>query len=706
MDYIKDFLQDRDNTTFVLARRGNPYWTDLTNDDPISSSLTRNNIISEDKKISTASFDAIKHFAKYFCNIICKKPYNLQLSKSENFATPLQTMKISTKPLHSFSWGHGLDIILGEAIHEAAHLAYTDFTLSAGYDKISFFIDNVLEDERIERQICLDYPGMRAYLTRSKYYYFDHLYYPSVVTRWITPTDRKSEWVWCLELLLRFIRYPKDMPAGSLKEYEPLLQLIAKTLLPYPTLSEEIHKKTLEVRDIIQTWVELKWPLEDADSGDSDESGESSDSDNEVDESDEEGDSSGTGLGSKPSTSSKPKKGSNNPSEEKSDESTDEKADKPSEESEKESEEESESTDPIYIKGDLPTLKDMEEALEKLDKANSKKTNSQRIVLVLNPNEDPSEHLEDYETVFDSSIRENSRKNTLREEANIESNTEVDISTKVGLKKEFNNVRFSEADDNDEQYNLVKEQVQGFSHLLNIRLQDLLFKKREFKPFQKSGKLTNSSLVDGRLGREEIYERSIPKEEKKPFPIIMLIDQSGSMEGTNIAFAQKAAILIQLALENIEDLEFYCYGHNTTSKFIDIFTYYEPQTNKSFARADVKKLGSLFAGGGNIDGIAINAVFKRVRSLTDSNGVFLLLSDGAPAGPGYGGIDGLKHTQLMCAEASNGGFQVVHIAIGHMAICADKWVLCDVIENLPIQLSNVLENEIKIKEGFGSNWAD
>ncbi len=58
--------------------------------------------------------------------------------------------------------------IYGFALHEAAHLRYTDQKVSASAtDYLQKLIHNAIEDEYIERRLEKDFPGAREMLTRS-----------------------------------------------------------------------------------------------------------------------------------------------------------------------------------------------------------------------------------------------------------------------------------------------------------------------------------------------------------------------------------------------------------------------------------------------------------------------------------------------------------------------------------------------------------
>lgn len=52
----------------------------------------------------------------------------------------------------------------GYVAHEAAHLRATDFSADRGRDPLEIDLGNILEDARVERAICRDFPGARHWL--------------------------------------------------------------------------------------------------------------------------------------------------------------------------------------------------------------------------------------------------------------------------------------------------------------------------------------------------------------------------------------------------------------------------------------------------------------------------------------------------------------------------------------------------------------
>ena len=64
-------------------------------------------------------------------------------------------------------------LMLTDVLSEGSHLLYTDFEeLDKKADKLTRMIQNILEDEMIERKLGERKPGLANFLTAAKYYHF------------------------------------------------------------------------------------------------------------------------------------------------------------------------------------------------------------------------------------------------------------------------------------------------------------------------------------------------------------------------------------------------------------------------------------------------------------------------------------------------------------------------------------------------------
>ncbi len=185
----------------------------------------------------------------------------------------------------------------------------------------------------------------------------------------------------------------------------------------------------------------------------------------------------------------------------------------------------------------------------------------------------------------------------------------------------------------------------------------------------KSGKLDTNKLAEASQGVPTIYERMGTVKTNK-LSVTILIDESGSMSGTCIDKAKEAAIFLNEALKKVPDVELFIYGHTadypgmigTTRcngiNSTQIIVYKEHNKLNDYIMGNIK------ARNENRDGVAMIAVAKRVREITKNNGVFIVISDGAPSAHEYRGETATKHVCHMANAIEKMGFQVMQVAIG------------------------------------------
>ena len=101
---------------------------------------------------------------------------NVKLSDTRS-CTEAKNVYVATEYFDSekLSTGEKLDIFLGLTAHEGSHLVYTQFDQmgkAAGVHPLCGNLLNIIEDERIERLLGEEKPGLANYLKAVKEYYF------------------------------------------------------------------------------------------------------------------------------------------------------------------------------------------------------------------------------------------------------------------------------------------------------------------------------------------------------------------------------------------------------------------------------------------------------------------------------------------------------------------------------------------------------
>ena len=120
--------------------------------------------------------------------------------------------------------------------------------------------------------------------------------------------------------------------------------------------------------------------------------------------------------------------------------------------------------------------------------------------------------------------------------------------------------------------------------------------------------------------------------------------------------------MFERALEGVNNVDFYCYGHTTgRDDSTHINTYFEGRE-----KSDRKNLGKIYAHNTNRDGHAILEVVGRVRSKVkkDMPIIMFMISDGMPSARvpnGYNQKEYLKKCVNTVEKYSN--TQIIHIAI-------------------------------------------
>jgi uncharacterized protein with von Willebrand factor type A (vWA) domain len=205
----------------------------------------------------------------------------------------------------------------------------------------------------------------------------------------------------------------------------------------------------------------------------------------------------------------------------------------------------------------------------------------------------------------------------------------------------------------------------------------------------RSGRLDTNKIAEAAQRVPTIYERFGEVKTNK-LNIGVLIDESGSMDGSKIQKAKDAAIFLYEVFKKVADARVYIYGHTADSggggSYGDtiIRTYFEHGKN-----TNGYKLGNVSARHNNRDGHAIFATAKKIRSMNQDPCLLFVISDGAPYASNYDGQSAINDTRKKVSMAQALGFQVIQIAIEEHVPCEqmfDYHIKMTNIKNLPNDL--------------------
>lgn len=200
-----------------------------------------------------------------------------------------------------------LDVMIGLALHEISHCLYTEFSALKNKNDIQKSLINIIEDELIETQLGMTYPGYANFFKAVKYHMFDKLGHENLLKK------ANNELEQIMTLFLYIVRYPKyvcEVDKKIMKTYEELFTKIKNILDSHGCLSENIAGKVTgnsvgaayDIYELLKKYIDENQDNQSGENGEGDESSEG-DENSEVEGS--EGDESSEGESSEKSSKSK-----------------------------------------------------------------------------------------------------------------------------------------------------------------------------------------------------------------------------------------------------------------------------------------------------------------------------------------------------------------------------------------------------------------
>lgn len=594
----KDWIE-RDGDSFVRIRKtGRLGWeTTLEKGTPYSSYLldspTMEGLIQRAYPMARQTISAMDTPFKV----------NVKLSDTRS-CTEAKNVYVATEYFDSekLSAGEKLDIFLGLTAHEGSHLLYTQFDQmgkAAGVHPLCGNLLNIIEDERIERLLGEEKPGLANYLKAVKEYYFG-----KYASRHEGSEDgglnRLERIVNCI---LGIVRYPRLLKESEMVEFGSLLLQVEDILTPYPDSTVAAEQAAEKIFALIQE----EYKKDGKSSSEKRMSGKKPDKRNSLDDP-------GKGTGSD---------GCDTRDEVKNKKRINSDSGKEGEPSPAES-----------------AMRSMEKDLRAIASSLEDVAGGP-----VQPDIDGC-----------GSLKTSDKAEAIKEDHGLLADICEGI-VEIGHSKD---VIFRKAPEDTERYMRSLDKVRQYIPAIRRVVKGHCKEYKYTHMGMRSGILDTSKLAEAVQGVPTVYIRQGAVQSDRTC-VCILVDESGSMirEGRMDA-ARQTAVLLNEALSGIPNIELFMYGHSAdeeTQGHTDLRIYREKDYSPKHT------LGSLEARDNNRDGIAILETAMRVRKQTDEEVLMFVLSDGAPAAQNYIGREAIAHTKACVQKAEGMGFRIVQICI-------------------------------------------
>lgn len=240
-------------------------------------------MVSDDAKMTTELQKLVKRFA---LTASIKSSH-----KSSGSYTNGKQIVISSN-IEDITPKKKLDVMIGLALHEISHCLYTEFSALKNKNDIQKALINIIEDELIETQLGMTYPGYANFFKAVKYHMFDKLGHENLLKK------ANSELEQIMTLFLYIVRYPKyvcEVDKKIMKTYEELFTKIKNILDSHGCLSENIVGKVtgnsvgaaLDIYELLKKYIDENQDNQSGENGEGDESSEGEGSEGEGSEGDE-----------------------------------------------------------------------------------------------------------------------------------------------------------------------------------------------------------------------------------------------------------------------------------------------------------------------------------------------------------------------------------------------------------------------------------
>ena len=553
---------------------------------------------------------------RHACDIrdIMDIPRNIRIQlnvDTETSCTDGKTVIVSTKVYDDNKIDNNvkLDVFLGTTIHEFSHILYTDMAeiRKNRPNKFLFNLFNTIEDERIEYNTTQNYPGYANFIGQAKYYYFDLLY---------KKAEKQDDLMDVLQNILYIVRYPARVDIKVIYRHQVLFDKIKKVLCDFGNNSKEAYDKAEKIYKLLLDYFKFPPPPPE----------EQQEGDEEQDQSDSSEGQSDSGEGQEGSDGSSDPQNSKQSSQ-KQDSKDNEGSDK---NSKTQSSPKSGSDEGSAGKKKQEPIKAYTQ--EEIKQAAEKLAEQMRRLITSNTSLNSNEIKDEWDS---KEIADECKQ----------------IKDDVFIVKQEDYERRYKAD-----FDTVKQHINGLVNTFSK-----FFVEQEYRlTGMRRGVLDTNKLAEAYQAVETVYSNKF-KRTTPGLDVCVLIDESGSMIGTNIASARKCAILLNEVFLRLKQCDFYVYGHTADNRHmgeVTINVYRDHWNRNRYA------LGKVESYSNNKDSVAIEETYKMVRKQTSKPLLMFVISDGAPNAYGLRGQPAVEEVKKVVNRIeSNGDTLVCQIAI-------------------------------------------
>jgi len=546
-----------------------------------------------------------------------------------------------------------IDLTTGFAVHEACHINHTDFGDGARTNepeqlqRLRHDLDNILEDERIEHLLsepkaqggdaC---PGFVDFLAKCKDYVFRTKYEP------MDPEDAAAHPVAeFLNLILLAVRFPASLDRDAVIRHYDRLDRVRRVLFPFPKTHDEIKTAVDEIICIVREMMKKQMTEErqqkNQDSGNSQgQNGQDGNPHGQDGQQPQGGQKlGGQDDGPQSQNGGQPQAGQGQGQQGQGQQAGG------------------------GTGGTAPTAKEVDAALVKElfgDACDKVLEKMEKILAASKAKGSGRGDRNDCSKLYDETVRElvNGRCEIDRSQYG-----EYIIRRQKGDKNKYSEALAS-----------VRRYIPSMSKILRCHV-----KARDWELYgEKSGRFDHNKLVSLKCGNRNVFRKQGTRT-SDGLSICVLIDESGSMDGSCEKAARAAAVLLDESVRGLDNLECWIYGFSS-----GVFNVYrEPDyTNRM-------SLGGTDSISGTPTHAAMAIAMRRIRRKTRNKCLFVVVTDGAP--------DNSTETVRMAEEMTKNDFVVVGVGINGAqrvkSIFPESVVINDMSQLAP-QLNRIIRKKI------------